>query len=73
MKASGGKTRQIRAELEHNGEREDPCQKIKDNCADNIKAESEKISVEQSVASSVVQKDVERGEILLEKAYKQWQ
>ena len=29
VKASGGKTRQIGAELEHHGEREEPCQKRK--------------------------------------------
>ena len=47
---------------EHHGEREEPCQKIKEKRSDNIRAESEKISVDQSGESSVVQNDAEQGE-----------
>ena len=55
------KKRQIGAKREHHGEREEPCQKRK-KFSEKIRAESEKISVEQSGASSVVQKDAEQGE-----------
>ena len=54
--------RQIGAEQEHHGEREEQCQKRKEKCSENIRAECEKISVEQSVASSVLQNDTEQGE-----------
>ena len=57
VKSSGKKTRQIRAEREHHGEREGPGQKRKEKCSDNIRAESEKSSLEHSRARSVVQKD----------------
>ena len=51
------KMRQIGAEREHHGEREEPFQKRKEKRSENIRSESEKISVEKSGASSVVQKD----------------
>ena len=54
--------RQIGAEKEHHGDREEPCQKRKENCSEKIRAESEKSSVEQSGASSVVQNNAEQGE-----------
>ena len=54
VKASGEKTWQIGAEQENNGEREELCQKIKENCSEKIRWESEKSSAEQSGASSVV-------------------
>ena len=62
VKATGLKTRQIREERKHQREREELWQKRKDQCSEKIRAESEKISVEQSRASSVVQKNAERGE-----------
>ena len=62
MKASGGKTPQIGAELEHHGKREKSCQKRKENCIENIRAEIENSSVDHSGSSSVVQNDVELGE-----------
>ena len=55
------KTRQIRVEQEHHGERGDPFQKRKEKCSDKIRQDSEKISVEQSGASSVLQNNTERG------------
>ena len=54
MKASGEKTLHIGAEREHPGEREETLQKRKEKCSENIREESEKSSVEQSGASSVV-------------------
>ena len=60
VKASGEKTRQIGAEREHHGEREEPCQKRKEKRSEKIRAQSEKSSAEQSGASSVVHKDAER-------------
>ena len=51
---------QIRAEQEHHGEREEPCQKTKEKRSDKIRADSEKISSEQSGSSSVVQNNAER-------------
>ena len=65
VKASGEKTRQIGVEQEHHGEREDQCQNIGENSSENIRAESEKISAEQSGASNVVQIDVQQGEDLI--------
>ena len=62
LKVSGEKTRQIGAERGHNGEREYPCQKRKEKWSEEIRAESEKISVEQSGARSVVQNNSEQGE-----------
>ena len=62
VKASGEKTWQIGAEREYHGEREEPFQKRKEEFSENIRAESEKISVEQSRASSVVNHDAYRGE-----------
>ena len=59
VKASEEKTRQIRVDQEHHGERGDPCQKIKEKCSEKIRAESEKSSVDQSRSSSVVQNDAE--------------
>ena len=56
------KTWQIGAEQEHHTQREDLCQKRKENCSEKIRADSEKISVEQSRAISVAQNSVERGE-----------
>ena len=56
------KTRQIGAEREHHGEREELCQNRKENCSEKIRAEIEKSSVEQSGSSSVVQNDTEQGE-----------
>ena len=54
MKASGGKTWQIGADRENHGEREKTCQKRKEKCSELIRAESEKSSVDQIRASSVV-------------------
>ena len=54
VKTSGGKTRQIGAEREHHGERENPCQMRKEKRSKKIRAESEKSGVEHSGASSVV-------------------
>ena len=51
-----------RAEQDHHGEREETCQKRKENCGENIRVEIEKISVEKSVASSVVHNDTDQGE-----------
>ena len=62
VKASDKKTWQIGAECEHHGEREEPFQKRKEKCSEKIRAESEKSSVDQSRASSVVQNDKEQGE-----------
>ena len=50
VKASGEKTRQIRAEQEHHREREETCKNRKEKRSGKIRAESEKISVEQSGA-----------------------
>ena len=50
----------IGATREHHGEREEPCQKGREKRSENIRAESEKSSAEQSGASSVVQNDAER-------------
>ena len=61
MKESGEKTWQIRAEREQHGEREYPFQKKKEKYSDNIKAESEKISMELIRASIVVHNDAEQG------------
>ena len=54
--------RQIGEEQEHYGEREYPCQNRKENCSEKIREDSEKISVEKSVASSLVNNDAEQGE-----------
>ena len=43
-------------------EREKPFQKRKENCSEKIRAESKKISADQSGARSVVQNDAEQGE-----------
>ena len=59
VKASEEKMRQIGAERGHHGERENPCQNIKEECSENISEESEKSSVEQSGASSVVHNNAE--------------
>ena len=37
VKASEEKTRQIRVEQEHHGERGDPCQKRKEKCSDKVR------------------------------------
>ena len=65
VRESREKMRQIRAEREHHGERKEPFQKIKENCSEEIRGESEKSSVDQSGASSVVQNDAERGEDMI--------
>ena len=52
----------IRADQEHHGEREETCQKRKENLSEKIRSESQKSSVEQSRSSSVVQNDAEQGE-----------
>ena len=57
VNASGEKKWQIRAEREHHGDREEPCQKRKETCSEKIRAKIEKISVEQRIASIVVQND----------------
>ena len=57
--------RSIGAEQEHNGEIEEQFQNRKENFIDKIRAESEKSSVDQSGASSVVQNNAERGEDLI--------
>ena len=57
MKASGEKTWLIGAERGHNGEREETCQKRKETRSEEIRAESEKSSVELSGANSVVYND----------------
>ena len=62
VKASGEKTRQIRAEQEHHREREETCKNRKEKRSGKIRAESEKISVEQSRESSVVHNSTEQGE-----------
>ena len=62
VKASGEKMRQIGVEREHHGDIKETCKKRKDKCSENIRAESEKSSVEQSGASSVIQNDAEQGE-----------
>ena len=62
VKASGGKMRQIGAEQEHHGEREEPCQNRKENCNEKIRAEIKKSSVEQRGASIVLHKKEEQGE-----------
>ena len=59
MKSSREKMWQIGAEREHHGDREEPCQKRKEKCSKKIRAESDKSSVEQSGASSVVYNDAE--------------
>ena len=46
VKASGEKMRQIGVEREHHGDIKETCKKRKDKCSENIRAESEKISVE---------------------------
>ena len=56
------KTWQIGEEQEHQGEIEELCQNRKEKCSDNIRAESERSSVEQIKASSLVQKNAELGE-----------
>ena len=61
VKASGGETRQIGAKQEHHREREEPCQKRKEKCSENIREESEKSSAEHSVSISIVQNNAERG------------
>ena len=62
VKASGEKMQQIGAEQENHGEREETCQNIKEKCSEKIRAESEKISLEQSGTSSVVHNNTDRGE-----------
>ena len=62
VKASGGKTRQIRAEQEHHGEIEEPCKNRKEKYGEKIIAESDKNSVEQSRARSAVQNNAEQGD-----------
>ena len=62
VKASGEKTWQIGAEQEIHGEREEPCQNKQENCSENIRADSEKSSVEQIVSRNVVQNDADQGE-----------
>ena len=47
VKASGEKSRQIRAEREHHGEREEPFQNRKEKRSEKIIGESEESSVEQ--------------------------
>ena len=59
MKASGEKMRQIGAEQEHHGERDEPFQNRREKCSENIRKESNKSSAEQIGLSSVVQSDVE--------------
>ena len=56
------KTRQIRVEREHHREREDPCQKRKEERSEKVIADSEKISADLSGASNVVYNDGYRGE-----------
>ena len=56
------KTRQIGAEREHHGDREEPCQKIKEKRSEKIRAESEKSSADQRGARNVVQNDAYQGE-----------
>ena len=73
VKDSGGKTWQIGAEQGHHGKREEPFQKRKEKCSEKIRAESEKISMEKSRESSVVQNDAEQREYPIEKVYKQHQ
>ena len=58
------KTCQIRAEQEHHGEREEPFQKRKYNCSENIRVNSEKSNVEQSKTSSAEQNNLEKREYL---------
>ena len=66
VKANGGKTRQIGADQEHHRDRGEPCQKRKYKRSEKIRVESEKISVEQSGASSVVHNDAQQGEYPIE-------
>ena len=54
--------RQIRAEQEHHGEREEPCQNRKESRSEKIREESDKSSVDQSGSSIIVHNNVERGE-----------
>ena len=68
VKASGEKRgRSERSENITKREREEMCQKRKEKCSEKIRSDSEKIIVEQSEASSVVQNDVERGEYPIRK------
>ena len=55
----------IRAEREHHGEREEQFKKIKENFIEKIREESEKSSLDQNGASSVVQNYKDRGEDLI--------
>ena len=59
MKASEEIKRQIGAEREHHGEREELFQERREKRSERIRAESEKSSEEQSGASSVVKKNIE--------------
>ena len=56
------KTRQIRAEREHYGEREEPFQKRKEKRSEKIREDSEKRIANQRGAISVVHNNEERGE-----------
>ena len=62
VKASGEKMGQIGEELEHHKEREEPCQKRREKRSQKIRAESEKISVDQSGASILLHNYAKRGE-----------
>ena len=62
MKESRGKTWQIGVDIEHHGEREESCQKRKERRSENIRADSEKSSVNQRGARSVEQNGADRGE-----------
>ena len=53
---------QIGVEQEYHGDREESCQYRKEECNENIRADSEKSSVKQSGEISVVQKNAEQVE-----------
>ena len=59
VKASGEKMRQIGADREYHRKREEPCQKRKEKCSENIRADIGKRGVEQSGEISVVQNNTE--------------
>ena len=64
VKAISEKLWQIRSEREHHTEREELCKKRKEKCGYKIRVNSDKSSVEQSIASSVVQINAEQREDL---------